>query len=659
MATNLCPRCNTPNRGNARFCAHCGGALPGSEPPVLPEKPGEKRLQVGAVLQGRYRIESELGRGGFGAVYQTWDTNLSRRCAVKENLNTSPEAQRQFAREATVLANLTHQNLPRVTDHFTLPGQGQYLVMDFVEGDDLASLQRRRGAIPLAQALEWVLQVADALDYLHKRQPPVVHRDIKPANIRITPGGRAMLVDFGLVKIFDPHLKTTIGARAVTPGFAPPEQYGRGITDARTDIYALGATLYALITGKNPMESVQRYSGGRMPLAHEVNPQIPAQIGSAIERAMALEPAQRFQDVAAFRQALLGANVQSPVQPVYAPSPGMNGGGSAQARPAQDDFSGMRGGTVVISSQAGQQPYPAISIPDDAPLVTAPRTANRGLMLGMGALAIVGLCIIAVLAMVIWGYSEVQRQAEVARNQTQTVVQGRTATVDVQRTNTAQSPLTSTARAQATSRAATSAIETAGAEGTRSVISAETATSQVWEALVSPLGITSSRTLQFGPAQGNLTHNAADGLIEDREANVDLLDFVVQTRFYNPGAADTNAWDYGFMLRNAGKNDQLRMVIRSGGNWELRNKVSTEPSTLVQEGSLTNLNTGAGASNFILLIFQGERGFFYLNGDLISELNLSVRMVSGDISVGTGFFEGNETDGDVTRYEDFTVWSIP
>ncbi len=332
MSEILCPQCKAPNRGSARYCSECGaplaGALTGnSSPPAAETPPSSQAAQPpsqfpssadptthptgGApaeghpVLSERYRIEKELGRGGFGAVYKAWDSNLSRRCAVKENLDASDDAQRQFLREATVLANLSHPNLPRVTDHFSIPGQGQYLVMDFVDGEDLASLLRREGSVSAARAVDWIGQVADALDYLHTRQPSVLHRDIKPANIRLTPEGKVMLVDFGLVKMYDPLLKTTLGARAVTPGYAPPEQYGMGRTDARSDIYALGATLYKLLTGQEPMESVQRAAGGQMASASALNPAVPAAISQAIERAMALEPSRRFQSVADFKTAIL------------------------------------------------------------------------------------------------------------------------------------------------------------------------------------------------------------------------------------------------------------------------------------------------------------------------------------------------------------------
>ena len=197
-------------------------------------------LNVGTTLNNRYRIVKLVGQGGFGAVYRAWDTNLMTPVALKENADTGPDAQRQFEREAHLLANLRHANLPRVSDHFVLPGQGQYLVMDFVEGRSLSDLLAERGG-PLdeAEALPWIRQVADALEYLHTRTPPVIHRDIKPDNIIIGPDGRAMLVDFGISKEFAPGKGTTVGARAITPGYSPPEQYSAAGTDTRSDVYAL------------------------------------------------------------------------------------------------------------------------------------------------------------------------------------------------------------------------------------------------------------------------------------------------------------------------------------------------------------------------------------------------------------------------------------
>lgn len=361
MSVNLCPQCKTPNRVSARFCSECGeplisgisavpdpGAAADDETTIsAPISASQANYQAEVTLQGRYRLENELGRGGFGAVYKAWDINISRPCAVKENLDPSTEAARQFSREASVLANLSHPNLPRVTDHFIIPGKGQYLVMDFVDGEDLASILERQTTVPVQQAVTWVAQVADALEYLHEQEPPVLHRDIKPANIRITRKSRAMLVDFGLVKLYSPGLQTTLGARAVTPGYAPPEQYGKGKTDARTDIYALGATLYHIITGVDPMESVQRVSGERMQLPHQISSDIPLALSQAIERSLALDPAQRYQSVIEFRSALT-ASLQAPADLIQ-----------AERSEAIAPYPAAASGAPAMESQPASKPLPS------------------------------------------------------------------------------------------------------------------------------------------------------------------------------------------------------------------------------------------------------------------------------------------------------------
>jgi serine/threonine protein kinase len=183
--------------------------------------------------------------------------------------------------------------------------------MDYVDGDDMATVIERQKTIPIPQAVEWVIQVADALQYLHEQEPPVLHRDIKPTNIRITKKNRAMLVDFGLVKLYRPGSQTTLGARAVTPGYAPPEQYGIGKTDARTDIYALAATLYHMLTGVEPLESVRRVSGEVMLTPNQINNEVPLPLSQIIERCLALDPANRFQSIAEFLKSL-SASLEAP-----------------------------------------------------------------------------------------------------------------------------------------------------------------------------------------------------------------------------------------------------------------------------------------------------------------------------------------------------------
>ena len=259
-----------------------------------------------SLLYRRYRILAELGRGGMGAVYQAHDENLGVEVAIKENLFVSPEFAQQFRREATLLASLRHPSLPRVTDHFVIADQGQYLVMDFIAGDDARQrLKQQNGPLAEADVLRWARDILDALIYLHGRPQPVIHRDIKPGNIKLTPEGRAVLVDFGLAKVHDDTQATAAGAKGLSPGYSPPEQYGAGRTDGRSDLYALGASLYALLAGQPPPDSLERALGQQalVPL-RLINPAVSAETAAAIERALAIKPEVRFPNAAAFLAAI-------------------------------------------------------------------------------------------------------------------------------------------------------------------------------------------------------------------------------------------------------------------------------------------------------------------------------------------------------------------
>jgi len=265
-------------------------------------------LETGALLHNRYRIEQTIAQGGMGAIYRAIDESLSVSVAVKENLFTTEEYSRQFRREATILAGLRHPNLPRVTDHFVLENQGQYLVMDFIEGEDLKQRTTRLGILSETEAVTIGVAICDALIYLHNRTNPIVHRDIKPGNVKITPAGQVYLVDFGLAKISHSGQATTIGAQALTPGYAPPEQYGKG-TDLRSDIYALGATLYAVLSNTIPEDALARAMGSAAltPL-RRLNGNISERLAAVIEKAMSVEPGHRFQNAEEFKEALLDAN---------------------------------------------------------------------------------------------------------------------------------------------------------------------------------------------------------------------------------------------------------------------------------------------------------------------------------------------------------------
>ena len=269
-------------------------------------------LEQGAILHGRYRIVEILGQGGMGSVYRAIDENLGVEVAVKENLFTTDEYARQFRLEAVILASLRQANLPRVSDHFVVNNQGQYLVMDYIEGEDLRQRMERIGNIPEEEAILIGASICDALAYLHSRKPPVLHRDLKPGNVKITPEGHVYLVDFGLAKVVRGTQATTTGARAMTPGYSPPEQYGTARTDAHSDIYSLGATLYAALTGVIPEDGLARVMDNvQLTPLRKRNPKVSRKLAAAIEKAMEPYPDDRFKSDEEFKQALLAASTKT------------------------------------------------------------------------------------------------------------------------------------------------------------------------------------------------------------------------------------------------------------------------------------------------------------------------------------------------------------
>ena len=284
-------------------------------------------LTSGSVLKDRYIIQRIIGRGGMGSIFLAEDNRLQGRlCAVKQ---VKPEAtlsedlrkqsHDQFYREASVLARLDHPNLPKVSDFFS-DGPCDYLVMDYIPGEDLKKLldqARQKGELlPQNEVLNWADQLLSAIEYLHRQDPPVIHRDIKPSNLKLTPSGVLKLVDFGLVKQMVPdEMTVTVIQGRGTALYTPLEQYGgdTGHTDARTDIYSLGATLYHLLTNQPPLEAKQRFlvpDSFMSPRQH--NPALSACVDQALMSALSLHPDERPQDVAAFRAILFGTGVRQP-----------------------------------------------------------------------------------------------------------------------------------------------------------------------------------------------------------------------------------------------------------------------------------------------------------------------------------------------------------
>ena len=267
-------------------------------------------LQSNQLLQNRYRIVKVLGRGGMGAVYEARHIKLDMVCVVKEMLPPGDPEQvevlaKQFEREGKTLAGLRHPNLPRVSDYFSDSGN-YYLVMDLISGQSLDKLIGPQG-LPEATVLQYADQLLDVLAYVHAQG--VLHRDIKPANIIVQPDGRVVLVDFGLVKVADGKM-SSFSMRAMTPHYAPPEQYTGG-TDQRSDLFSLAATLYQALSAQLPTSAADQFAGQPMLSLHQLRPEISINTASVIEKTLQLDRAKRCQSATEMRAVLRSAALKS------------------------------------------------------------------------------------------------------------------------------------------------------------------------------------------------------------------------------------------------------------------------------------------------------------------------------------------------------------
>jgi serine/threonine protein kinase len=328
------------------------------------------------VLQGRYRVVRQLGQGGMGAVYEAVDQRLDTTVALKETLFSDERLRRQFEREARLLARLHHPALPRVSDHFS-EGDGQFLVMQYIPGDDLSEMMlRKRAPFPANQVLTWADQLLDALDYLHTQDPQIVHRDIKPQNLKLTSRGQIILLDFGLAKGQAGEISRVTTAASIfgyTPNYAPLEQIQGLGTDSRSDLYALGATLYHLLTGVKPPDALTRaaalVNGQPDPLVNpsEANPAVAPEIDVVLAKAMAQNRDQRYPTAAEMRKALEGAEQASTVvnrgeaQTVLLPPPPSTKTGATPTHTVVSQNTVKTGETTVIrpiNSRPGRRLLP-------------------------------------------------------------------------------------------------------------------------------------------------------------------------------------------------------------------------------------------------------------------------------------------------------------
>ena len=284
-----CNNCRAQNRDSARFCWQCGVRLP-------------QGSGIGMVLGGEYRVVAVIKAGGMGTVYKA--ESGGKLYAVKEmrdaftNPKERQDAINRFMAEALILARLSHPHIPEIHRHF-IENERYYLVMDFIAGEDLQTVLDRLGGkgVPEEQVLAWALQICAVLEYLHGQSPPVIFRDLKPTNVMLRPDGDIALIDLGIAKLFDPARQGTLIG---TPGYAAPEQY-QGLAEPRSDIFALGATLHHLLTGRDP----QRHPPFVFPPVTAVNPAVTPEMEAVIQKALQMNLEERWASIRDIRQALV------------------------------------------------------------------------------------------------------------------------------------------------------------------------------------------------------------------------------------------------------------------------------------------------------------------------------------------------------------------
>jgi len=263
-------------------------------------------LSTGTIVDDRYRVTRLIAEGGMSVVYEVEDTRLGGTMALKEMRELMADRGErelmlnQFKREAEVLSQLAHLNLPRVTDYFICNGR-RYLVQELIEGKTLEEVMDEESPRKEEEVVAWALQVCDALTYLHSQG--MVYRDLKPSNVIVGPGGTLKLIDFGLVRFFSmgkPKDTVIMG----TPGFAAPEQYGQGETDPRSDVFSLGVLIHHLLTGHDPTSTPFLFPDARV-----LNPAVSEDLEQVLFKALALDPAARFQSMEEMKRVIKGERV--------------------------------------------------------------------------------------------------------------------------------------------------------------------------------------------------------------------------------------------------------------------------------------------------------------------------------------------------------------
>jgi serine/threonine protein kinase len=573
---------------------------------------------------------------------------------------------KRFEREAKAMAQFSHPNIVPVYDFGEVNGS-PYLVMEYIPGGTLK--ERINSPVPYEQAVQWLIPIADALRYAHKRL--VIHRDIKPSNILFNEEDRPVLTDFGIAKILETNEATLTGTGlgVGTPEYMAPEQW-RGQACETTDQYALGVVLYELITGKKPFSAdtpaavAILQATEPLPRPSTLVDDISESVEKVLFKALANNPVDRYESMASFKKALervipgphaasvkketeaVRSNPDEPLEKDQPVNPSLSASEIEHADIPSDKIE-TEGETfdVVDVPQNEDQRKPnkdgnknrymeGTNTKNASPKDSSkpdPTKVNK-IAIPIAIAVFIILCVVTAIAIIgplgLYNQLNNTQEPELASD-------SKTSTAEVRATTTAQAEATAEMKAKKTSTA----------------IAQVTATAQTAMNIYDEYVDTAN--LVYEKDAGSLEH-VDDGKVEVEWTDEDLKDFALGITFTNPYNSSTGDWGYGIMFRHKGSNDQYRLYVTSSNFWYFEN---WEGSKVSNESGMLNLHMGEGKENKLQLLAIDNKGYFFVNDQFVTELDLAERDYSGSILISIGFINGYEVEGYNTDFKNVVVYS--
>ncbi len=647
---------------------------------------------------GRYEIKQEIGRGGMATVFEAYDPRFERTVALKmlpREFMHEAEFRARFTREARTIATLEHPAIVPVYDFGEENGQ-PFLVMRLMTGGSLSD-RLAEGPIPIDEAAVILKRLGSALDRAHSMG--IIHRDLKPSNVLFDHYGDAFLADFGIVHVTSStNALTASGSLVGTPTYMSPEQvYGDKQLDGRSDIYALGVILFQMLTGATPYDAdtparmMMKHVMDPVPQILSVRPDLPPACNEIINKAMAKERDDRFASATDLSSALTAVTERNLEQP--------------SLRKLEAELSEMKAELMEETPPAVTPPVRTATTPammDTATVVPPPPpppvnsgagpvrfptpTAQPQVVSGgvpkwiwgvIGLIVILCIAGVAVLAsaladgdLALFGDDPTSTPRDRDEDEEEEVDEEATAQVLAAIETEEAAAATEAAILPTPTEEEVAPVPTAtdvpaeatpdvvatrqSAEATRAAIANATATA---EAIANPPTPRPSSDLDalYGPFNGSLVHDT-DEFIETAYADPTPADFVMQVEMVNPYGPATGSWDFGLIFRQRDVDDEMRLVVRSDGLWNLNDR-APGADAFIQEGEVDLLDLSEGGSNLFEVIAIGEDGYFFLNGQFVTALDLSSRTSGGNIALGTGFYGSNELNGQETQYNNFNLYA--